>query len=314
MVAGLENITEGLLLIDGQTFNNVPVHERDIAMVFENYALYPHMNVYDNLAFPLKSPARKEKLSTTEIKERIRKVADMLEIGHLLERKPSQLSGGQRQRVSLGRALVRTARVTLMDEPLAHLDAKLRHYLRGELKRWHIDNGYTTIYVTHDYIEALAMADKVAILKEGVLQQVGTPNDIYTKPANTFVATSVGDPPMNIIEGELLRNEEGKLAVRTNFFTAPLRSFIQDVAAKDKRLLVGVRPHDVKLTRQGKLKVCEKEPLDSENILIVFQCGSVSFTVKTSSNVKVSLGDMMGLEVNSDKIHLFDTNTGTRLI
>lgn len=199
MIAGVEKVTGGRIYIDGQDVTNLSPEERNVAMVFEDYNLYPHMSVYENLAFPL----RAKRTDPATIDQRVKAIAEMLRIDALLDRRPSELSGGQRQRVSLGRALARPANVYLLDEPLAHLDAKLRHSMRSELRRLCESLSSTIIYVTHDYREALAMADRVLVLKQGVLQQFGTPAEIYEHPANEFVAEFVGDPPMNLLSCDL---------------------------------------------------------------------------------------------------------------
>src|SRR5204862_3292701 len=196
MVAGLETITSGRVLIDDQVVNNLAPMDRDIAMVFQNYALYPHMSVYDNMAFGLKM----RKFDKAEIQTRVREAADILGIGGLLQRKPRQLSGGQRQRVALGRAIVRHPRVFLFDEPLSNLDAKLRVQMRVELKKLHLRLGTTAIYVTHDQVEAMTLGDRVVVMKDGVVQQVGEPLELYDRPANRFVAGFIGSPSMNFAE------------------------------------------------------------------------------------------------------------------
>ena len=214
MIAGLEDVSAGDLLIGGRSVVDVAPKDRDIAMVFQNYALYPHMNVYDNIAFSMKLA----RVNRTEIRERVHRVAKILELDKLLKSRPAQLSGGQRQRVAMGRAMVRDPAVFLMDEPLSNLDAKLRVQMRGEIARIQKELGATTIYVTHDQIEAMTMGDRVAVLKDGILQQVGSPKELYEKPTNVFVAGFIGSPSMNLFSGQL---SDGVLYFGQNSITLP---------------------------------------------------------------------------------------------
>jgi ABC-type sugar transport system ATPase subunit len=210
MIAGLEDVTEGNLSFDGQPMNTVPPHRRDVAMVFQSYALYPHKTVYDNIAFGLKM----RKFAKDEIDRRVRSAAQRLEIEPLLQRRPDQLSGGQRQRVALGRAMVRQPQVFLMDEPLSNLDAALRISMRAEIKQLHQSMQTTFVYVTHDQAEALTLADRIVVMRGGVVQQVGTPDAIYERPGNMFVAAFLGNPPINFLEGQLRREGGGRQAVQ----------------------------------------------------------------------------------------------------
>jgi multiple sugar transport system ATP-binding protein len=245
MVAGLESISKGELRIGGRVVNDVPPKERDIAMVFQNYALYPHMSVYDNMAFGLKL----QKVPKTEIDARVRDAAGILGLGELLERKPKALSGGQRQRVAMGRAIVRKPQAFLMDEPLSNLDAKLRVQMRSEIARIQSDLGVTTIYVTHDQIEAMTMGDRVAVIRKGELQQVDTPQTLYEHPNNLFVAGFIGSPAMNLVDGQLEADGD-QLLVKVAEFRLPVAP---DVVASRPRLrnyvgrtvVVGVRPEDM---------------------------------------------------------------------
>jgi multiple sugar transport system ATP-binding protein len=240
MIAGLVATDAGEVVLGGASLDKVVPEKRDIAMVFENYALYPHMSVRKNLEFPLRAPARKERMSRADIDGRVRQVAETLHIGHLLDRLPSQLSGGQRQRVSLGRALVRRPRLLLLDEPITHLDAKLRHEMRTELKRIQRELGVTTLYATPDQGDALALADVVVVLDGGVAWQVGSPEDVYERPANVRVAQFLGDPRMNLLDGR--RDERG-----ISVLDGRLR-----VAGPDGvgALIVGIRPGDVAVSTQ----------------------------------------------------------------
>ncbi|MBM4331667.1 MAG: sn-glycerol-3-phosphate ABC transporter ATP-binding protein UgpC [Deltaproteobacteria bacterium] len=242
MVAGLEDITSGNIYIDDKIVNQLPPKDRDIAMVFQNYALYPHMTVYQNMAFGLTL----RKFPKAEIKQRVKEAAEILNIGELLERKPKALSGGQRQRVAVGRAIVRKPKVFLFDEPLSNLDAKLRVQMRVELKKLHDRLQTTIIYVTHDQVEAMTMGDCIVVMKDGLKQQVGAPLELYFRPANKFVAGFIGSPAMNFMEGELL-SEQGGLFLQTMGFKLKIPA---DKAAKlksypEKRVIFGIRPEDL---------------------------------------------------------------------
>lgn len=240
MIAGLEEITEGDLLIDGEIVNDVAPKDRDIAMVFQNYALYPHMTVFDNMAFGLKL----RKMSKDEIKERVEKAAGMLGLTDLLDRKPAALSGGQRQRVALGRAVVRDPKVFLMDEPLSNLDAKLRVHMRTEIAKLHEELESTMIYVTHDQTEAMTLADRIVIMDEGVIQQVGSPFEVYNSPNNEFVASFIGSPAMNLNEvtysdGKILA-DGFELAV-----SVPTKKVLDENGYEGKQIIFGIRPEDI---------------------------------------------------------------------
>ncbi|MFD4637068.1 ABC transporter ATP-binding protein [Lentzea sp. NPDC058436] len=246
MIAGLEAISEGTITIGDTVVNDVPPRDRDVAMVFQSYALYPHLNVYDNIAFGLTL----RKLSKSEIDERVRKVAAMLELGDHLERKPRNLSGGQRQRVAMGRAMVRAPRVFLMDEPLSNLDAKLRVQMRAQIARMQRDLGVTTVYVTHDQTEAMTLGDRVAVMKSGVLQQVGPPQELYDRPVNLFVAGFIGSPGMNLVAGRLTLDDDDRLWVELNSDALLLpesvlhdRPGLRNHVGKD--VVVGIRPEDM---------------------------------------------------------------------
>ena len=242
MIAGLEEISDGEIKIGERVVNDVPPKDRDIAMVFQNYALYPHMTVYENLAFGLKL----RKFPKAEIDKRVKEAADILGIGDYLDRKPKALSGGQRQRVAVGRAIVRKPAVFLFDEPLSNLDAKMRVQMRAEINKLHTRLGTTMIYVTHDQIEAMTMGDRICVMKDGVIQQIDTPLNIYDKPANTFVAGFIGTPPMNIFKGTLV-NEGGKFVFKSGPISVALPAdrniAIESYAGKD--ILFGIRPEDI---------------------------------------------------------------------
>lgn len=246
MIAGLEDISEGTMSIGGRVINELPPKERDIAMVFQNYALYPHMSVFDNIGFALKLQRRPR----NEIKERVGEAARILELTDMLDRKPSQLSGGQRQRVAMGRAIVRHPKVFLLDEPLSNLDAKLRVQMRGEITRLQREVGVTTFYVTHDQVEAMTMADRVAVINRGVLQQVDAPQVLFEQPDNLFVAAFIGSPSMNLMEGKLSDNGGGSLHLAIGEETLSVPRSVLDENPKlggylDKNLVVGIRPKDM---------------------------------------------------------------------
>ena len=241
MVAGLEDISSGTLTIDGKVVNDVPPKDRDIAMVFQNYALYPHMTVYDNMAFGLKI----RKFDKEEIDRRVREAAKILDIEQLLERKPKALSGGQRQRVAVGRAIIRKVGIFLMDEPLSNLDAKQRVTMRSEITEIHRKTGATTIYVTHDQTEAMTMADRIVVMKEGYIQQVGTPYELYFNPVNVFVAGFIGEPPMNFVRSTL---KNGKIMVGKNEIDLTKKMKAADIKKYEgKELVFGFRPEAISL-------------------------------------------------------------------
>ncbi len=312
MVAGLEEITAGEVYIGGRLVNNLPPKDRDIAMVFQNYALYPHMTVYDNMAFGLKM----RKFPRAEIEERIQEAAEILGIQELLKRKPRQLSGGQRQRVAVGRAIVRHPQVFLFDEPLSNLDAKLRVQMRVELKRLHQRLQATVIYVTHDQVEAMTLGDRVVVMKDGVIQQVGDPMEVYARPANKFVAGFIGSPAMNFLDctvtgvgGNLLLEAQG-LRISIPEGRAPsLASYV------GRPVTLGIRPEDIKEAVEGStLGACFDanvevvEPLGSEVLLdIMVGPNPLVARVPPSSTAKVQ--EKVQLFVDQGKIHLFDPST-----
>jgi len=316
-IAGLEKLDRGEIYIGNRLVNDLSPKDRNVAMVFQSYALYPHMNVFDNIAFPLKM----RKLPEDEIKEKVKHVAQLLRITHLLDRKPKQLSGGEAQRVALGRAIVRNPDVFLLDEPLSNLDAKLRIYMRAELKKLQKNLGVTTIYVTHDQAEAMTMADRIAILNFGVLQQLSTPHEAYNNPQNLFVASFLGSPPMNLIECTFIE-KNGKYLLETGAFAIVLPETI-GYLLKEKvvstELVLGVRPEDVIIC--GK-KIPEAivegevyliEPLGSE-IIVDLKIDDNIFKVKTTPDFKASIGDKVWISFEVNKIHIFDKKTEKNLI
>jgi multiple sugar transport system ATP-binding protein len=310
MVAGLEEITAGEIAIGDRVVNDLPPKDRDIAMVFQNYALYPHMTVYDNMAFGLKM----RKFPKAEIEKRVQDAADILGIRELLKRKPRQLSGGQRQRVAVGRAIVRHPQVFLFDEPLSNLDAKLRVQMRVELKRLHDRLETTAIYVTHDQVEAMTLGDRVVVMKDGWIQQVGEPLELYGKPANKFVAGFIGSPAMNF--AEVTVSEEGGQVFVTN---PGLRAAVGPARAermrayKGQTVTLGVRPEDMHIAagegRTGFDALVEVvEPLGSE-ILLDVKIGSAVMVARVEPTVRAKVHEKIRLNVEPDRLHFFDGKT-----
>jgi len=313
MIAGLEGITSGDLYIDGIYANDLEPKDRDVAMVFQSYALYPHMSVYDNLAFGLEV----RKIPKLEIDERIRRAARILEIEEYLDRKPKALSGGQRQRVALGRAIVRNAKVFLMDEPLSNLDAKLRVQMRSEIVNLHNELGATTIYVTHDQTEAMTMADRIVVMKAGYVQQIGTPKEVYEKPSNVFVATFIGSPAMNIIDSTLegdrvVINQEIGYGL-TEEELAAVKEYEEKIGRKVESVYFGIRPEHIKVAKEPtegsfKIKVRISELLGSEYHLH-FLLNEKDIIAKVYSEDEIYHGDELEIVIERKKIHLFDKET-----
>ena len=316
MVAGLEEITSGNLFIDGVRVNEVEPKDRDIAMVFQSYALYPHMSVYDNMAFGLKL----RHFPSAEIDKRVRNAAEILGLTSYLDRKPKALSGGQRQRVALGRAIVRNAKVFLMDEPLSNLDAKLRVKMRTEIAKLHKQLGATTIYVTHDQIEAMTMATKIVIIKDGVIQQVGAPKDIYDNPANLFVATFIGTPETNIILGKVndkkvftsISEENGEAKEGSLKLTVNDKDFklLKDLGYLNKEVYLGIRPEDISDKVDSKkdaptITVATTELLGAETY-IHFEVDDAHLIAKVPARADLKDDDQIKLDFNMDKVHFFD--------
>ena len=315
-IAGLETPEGGDIYIGDRLVNDLDPKERDIAMVFQSYALYPHMTVFNNLAFPLENM----KVPKDEIKTKVQEVAELLKIAMLLDRKPKQLSGGQRQRVALGRAVVRDPQVFLMDEPLSNLDAKLRVYMRAELKKLQKELGVTTIYVTHDQVEAMTMGDKIAILNEGILQQTGTPDEIYFHPSNMFVAGFIGSPPTNFFDCKLM--EGVPCILDAGEFKYPLPDDVAKAAKKctSDVCVLGVRPQDVLVYKDAKRKkgliktvLDVVEPLGDVTILDL-KVGDYLVKAVVSPDFEAELGDELWIELPTNKIHIFDKKTGATLM
>lgn len=299
MLAGLEEVTRGTISFDGQTVNTLSPRERDVAMVFQSYALYPHMNVYDNMAFPLK--VRKMKPSLIDIE--VRRAAALLSLENLLGRKPRHLSGGQQQRVALGRAIVRRPKVFLMDEPLSNLDARLRVEMKGELKKLHRELGITTVYVTHDQEEAMSISDRIAVMEDGCLRQCGEPRVVYNQPANVFVAGFIGSPPMNLLDGNFL-------AEIPSLESLPARLLTEGVTA-------GIRPSDV-LVHAGlgegglSARVLLIEHTGTETWVDGDRAG-VSLKGRLAPGEAVAVGAQARFDIRAAKLHFFDKATGERL-
>ncbi|MBC7332949.1 MAG: sn-glycerol-3-phosphate ABC transporter ATP-binding protein UgpC [Actinobacteria bacterium] len=313
MIAGLEEVTEGEIYIGDRLVNDVPPKDRDIAMVFQNYALYPHMNVYDNMAFGL----RLRKTPRDEIERRVREAARILAIEELLHRKPKQLSGGQRQRVALGRAIVRNPKVFLMDEPLSNLDAKLRVQMRAELAKLHSRLQATIIYVTHDQTEAMTMADRIVILKDGVIQQIGTPQEVYDHPNNMFVAGFIGSPAMNFVD--VVVTEDMKLTCKNFTLDTPdiLRKVIKENNLIGKEVVLGIRPEDledsafVSGAREGNTitaNVEVTEPMGAE-VYVYIGLDGMLMNARVTPKTKAKDGEPITLWVDLERMHLFDKET-----
>lgn len=317
MVAGLEEPTYGRIMIGNKDVTKLEPKDRDIAMVFQDYALYPHMNVYHNLAFGLKL----RKMPKNEIEERVKMAAEILSISHLLERYPRQLSGGQRQRVALGRAIVRNPQVFLMDEPLSNLDAKLRVQMRAELVKLQRRLKTTTIYVTHDQTEAMTMGDRIVVMKDGYIQQVGTPEEIYHEPANLFVADFVGSPSMNFLEGELC-TEEGCTWFKAQGIRVNLRNNLNLAELNENKVVLGIRPEDVYLHRPFQDKVYEEllcqteliEDLGSEKIVFLKIEGQELQARLRDGAAPVTVGGNTPAYLNLNKVHLFRKSTGKKIL
>lgn len=303
MIAGLENITAGEVMIADRVVNNVPPKERDIAMVFQNYALYPHMTVVDNMAFSMKLRGA----SVAEIKERVDRAAKILSLTPLLERYPRQLSGGQRQRVAMGRAIVRDPQVFLFDEPLSNLDAKLRVQMRTEIKELHQRLKTTTVYVTHDQIEAMTMADKIVVMHDGIVEQVGAPLELYDRPANLFVAGFIGSPSMNFIKGKI----DGAGFRADGGFNLPIAE--APAGSSGRSVVYGLRPEAIRLDGAGiEVRVHVVEPMGSET-QVVADIGGQNITCVFRERIQAKPGEMIRVMPDAILTHLFEAESGKRI-
>lgn len=319
LIAGLEDPDSGDILVNGQSILDVRAANRDFALVFESYALYPHFTVEENMAFPLKSPARSEKFSPDQIRTRVDETAKILEIEELLERYPKELSGGQKQRVGLGRALVRRPRLFLMDEPIAHLDAKLRHHMRGELKKLQSKMGITTLLATPDYHEIVAMADRAAILSQGRIEQIGSPIELFNNPVNMTVANALGDPPINLLDCTIKQQGDDYFLIGNGFEVRCDESAVQKVTQQGSMdgVTLGIRPYDISLVRNGERGMIETEvyifePLGAEAVATL-TLGEGHLKVVFPWQEKLKIGENVRLDFNLDKVHLFDRKTGEAL-
>ena len=304
MVAGLEEITEGEIAIGGRVVNDAEPSERDIAMVFQNYALYPHMSVFDNMAYGLKIA----KVPLAEIKQRVDKAARILELGPYLQRKPREMSGGQRQRVAMGRAIVRQPQVFLFDEPLSNLDAKLRAQTRLEIQKLHADLAVTSLFVTHDQVEAMTLAQRMIVMNAGRMEQIGTPDEVYHRPATTFVASFIGSPPMNLIKGSA---DGSRFTAGGQTLTLPAS------APRSGELILGLRPEHAELSQTGsagwQLKVEALEMLGAER-LVYGHVGDTLFTVRLDATLTPpKVGDTVSLTTTPEHLHWFDATTTKRV-
>lgn len=316
MIAGLEEISNGTLRIASKQMNDVAPKDRDIAMVFQNYALYPHMNVYDNMAFGLKL----RKFSKKDIDKRVKEAADILELSNLLKKKPSALSGGQRQRVALGRAIVRDANLFLMDEPLSNLDAKLRVQMRAEISKLHQRLGTTTVYVTHDQTEAMTMATRLVVMKDGIIQQIGAPKEVYDYPNNIFVGGFIGAPAMNFFTGNI---ENGHFIVEDYQLKMPINQYdrLQSLGYEGKTIKLGIRPEyinqkksalpdDFSFTVKEKIQVAE---LTGSELMLHSTIGEQSFIARVSPDTIAAPGDEIEFVFEMEKAHFFDMETENRI-
>ncbi|WP_158044337.1 ABC transporter ATP-binding protein [Skermanella pratensis] len=307
MLAGLESITGGEIRIGPRVVNDVPPKERDIAMVFQNYALYPHMTVAENMAFSM----RLRRAKKSEIEVRVNRAAEILGLTKLLARYPKELSGGQRQRVAMGRAIVRDPKVFLFDEPLSNLDAKLRVAMRAEIKELHQRLRTTTVYVTHDQIEAMTMADKIVVMRDGIVEQVGAPLDLYDSPDNLFVAGFIGSPAMNLIEGRIEGGAEGGAFVSQGGLRLPLPAGWAGSAGRP--VTYGLRPEHITLSDTGvPVEVVVVEPTGSETLIVV-KGGQTELDCLFRSRILPAPGETLRIQPDIAHVHLFDTETGRRL-
>ena len=318
MIAGLETISKGEMYIGDTLVNDLAPKDRDVAMVFENYALYPHKNVFENIAYPL----RIRKMDGQEIEDRVRKAGKILEITELLDRGIAQLSGGQKQRVAIGRAIVREPKAFLLDEPISHLDAKLRTHMRGELKHLQMVLNTTMVYVTHDQLEAISMADRIVIMNYGEIQQIGTPDEIFNEPANIFVAGFVGDPAMNFIKGRLQREKKGVFFTNKGF-----QLFLTDGQAKklsgktfdfSKEMVLGIRPEDIVISKEKNAgthahgEVYVTSPMGKDKFIDI-EMGEHHIKVITPVDYEIEMGEIAWIQMNNNRMHGFDIESSEAL-
>ena len=300
MIAGLEDITGGEISLDGNIINNVDPSERDVAMVFQNYALYPHMSVFNNMSYGLKNRG----ISKDEINNKVNEVAKLLEIDQLLTRKPSMLSGGQRQRVAMGRAIVRNPKIFLFDEPLSNLDAKLRNQMRLEIKKLQRQMAVTSIFVTHDQTEAMTLGDRIVVINNGVVEQVGTPKEIYSKPNTKFVAEFIGSPQMNLFNCKI---ENGLAKIENNEISL-------DKSLNIESACIGIRPDDIQVNDNGKhSSVANLVEYLGSDMIIYSSMGVQEFSCKLSSKIELKAGDTFKFDITPSSVHIFDNTTSSRV-
>jgi ABC-type sugar transport system ATPase subunit len=309
MVAGIYKPTEGYIRFDGRVVNQVAPKDRNVGMVFQSYALYPHMNVFQNISYPLKL----KKVPKQEMQKRSQRVADMMGIGHLMDRKPAQLSGGQQQRVALGRALVKEPNLLLFDEPLSNLDARLRLSMRSEIKRLQMELGITSIYVTHDQVEAMTMADRIAVMKDGKLHAYSTPEELYDQPRTLFIAGFVGNPPMNFVDVEVVREGDGYHARRESFDVVVPPNRGEKVVGKGQ-VVLGIRPEDITIADRGiSGEIYVVEPLGRDDLIDV-RIGEAGVHVLADPTLGLRMGQLVKLNFNTHKVQFFDPQTEQSLL
>jgi len=309
MIAGIYKPTAGIIKFDERMMNHLPPKDRNIGMVFQSYALYPHMSVFENITFPMKL----KKTPSAVMTERAQRVADMMGIGHLMDRKPGQLSGGQQQRVALGRALAKEPDLLLFDEPLSNLDARLRLTMRAEIKRLQLDLGITSIYVTHDQVEAMTMANRIAVIKEGELQAYCPPNELYDQPRTLFIASFIGNPPMNFVDVEIARHNGHFHARREGLDIVLPPDRGQKAAAKDQ-VTMGLRPEDITIAAEGTPgEAYVVEPLGRDDLIDV-RIGDLHLHVLADPDLGLKIGDQVKLKCNTEKAQFFDPETELSLL
>ncbi len=314
LTAGLETPSSGHIYIGDRIVNELPPRDRNVAMVFQDYALYPHMTVYQNISFPL----RVRKMAHGEIDEHVHRVAEMLRITELLQRKPKEISGGQAQRVALGRAMVREPSVFLLDEPLSNIDAKLRIEMRAELVKLQRELGTTTIYVTHDQEEAMTIGHRIVIMNKGLVQQVGSPLEVYDHPNSAFVARFIGSPAMNMLEGNV-KEKNGKLAIDMGPFACPVPSDLETSIRESgiSEVMIGIRPEEITIIRDEKpttvkAKIDVIEPVGSDTYLYLDAAG-MPLIVRTDPHIDLTTGDKVWLLLHEERFHLFNKKDGSRI-
>jgi len=318
IIAGIKKPDEGDVYIGGRRINDIPLYDRDVAMAFEYYALYPHLTIYENIAFPLKSPKKKERLSEKDIDARIQQITQLLGIDQLLHRKPQQLSGGQKQRVSLARAMVRRPKVYLLDEPIAHLDAKLKVSARSTLKKLASELGITIIYVTHDWREALGLSDRILVLRRGKIQQIGTPRQIYRSPDSDFVARLVGDPPINLVDGEMIDVNGRSYFKADRGFEFPIWSKLIEQAKRAARkdngksfVRIGVRPSHVKVSKEKESEESFQLPVyvtikESRQGVVMFELDDSFFQANFDKSQHYDVKEKVYVNIDQSNLFFFD--------